>query len=46
MRWLSAGSFIFIHSGLRRTSFCSVGMFLIGIKAILSASRYLTPRSI
>ena len=49
MPWIrveSAGSLIFIHSGLRSRASRSVATFLTGIRAILSASRYLTPRSI
>src|SRR5690606_36521507 len=46
MRDESAGSLIFIHSGFLNSASRSVTTFLTGIRAILSASRYLTPRSI
>ncbi|STV10807.1 Uncharacterised protein [Klebsiella pneumoniae] len=39
----SAGSLIFIHSGFLSRASRSVATFFTGIRAILSASRYLTP---
>ena len=43
---MSAGYLIFIHAGLRNISCRSLTTVFTGINAILSASRYLTPRSI